>query len=115
MATITKTNVAGSGDITVAVTTLGATDTFVYVRGKTKFLYLDNVTAGALTVNIDGDGATTQPVSGVGSVDLTAGFSTSSIAAGDVKIIPLDTIASYLAGTIAVTGGTGIVASILEY
>ena len=115
MATIAKTSVAGSGDITVTETTLGASDTFVFVRGKTKFLYLNNETAGPLTVTIDGDGATTQHASGVGQVDLTGGFVTAELAAGDVKIIPLDTIASYLAGTIAVTGGTGIVASILEY
>ena len=114
MATITKSSISGSGDLTVSETTLGASDTFVYVRGKTKFLYLNNETAGALTVNIDGDGATTQFASGVGSVDLTGGFTTVALAAGDVRIIPLDTIASYLAGTIAVTGGTGIVASILE-
>ena len=114
MATIAKTNVSGSGDITVSETTLGASDTFVFVRGKTKYLYLNNETAGALTVNIDGDGAVSQPVSGVGAVDLTSGFNVGPIAAGVVKVVILESRASYLAGTIAVTGGTGIVASILE-
>lgn len=114
MAIIAKTSVAGTGDIAVSETTLGASDTFVFVRGKTKYLYLNNETAGALTVTIDGDGATTQHASGVGQVDLTGGFVTVELAADDVRVIPLDTIASYLAGTIEITGGTGIVASILE-
>ena len=78
------------------------------------FINQVNETGGALTVTIDGDGATTQHASGVGQVDLTGGFVTAELAAGDVMVIPLDTISSYLSGTIAVTGGTGIVASILE-
>lgn len=114
MATIAKTSVAVNGDTAMAETTLGASDTFAFVRGKTKYLILRNPTAGALTVNIDGAGATSQPVAGVGSIDLTAGFSTAAIGAGAVKVIPLDSISSYLAGVIAVTGGVGIIASILE-
>lgn len=114
MATIAATNLAVIGDGAMTETTLTGTDDFVFSKGRSKYLILRNPTAGALTVTIDGDGAVSQPVTGVGSVDLTGGFVTSAIGVGAVRIIPLDTIASYLAGTIAVTGSTGIVASLLE-
>lgn len=113
MATITPTSMTGSGDRAVNVTTLTASDTFTYVPGSV--LILNNGTAGALTPNIDGDGGTTVPVRGVGSVDVSSGYTTSSIAAGDSVAIPLDTIAEYLEGTIAVTGGSGIEAQLLTF
>lgn len=118
MATITPTYMTGSGQRTVTETTLtGTADTFVfsYEPSKEKVLILNNVTAGALTPVIDGDGATTVSVGGVGAVDISAGYSVGSIGAGVVKAIPLNSIREYLAGTIAITGGTGLVCSILEY
>lgn len=111
MATITATSLSGSGSRAVTVTTLGASDTFVYVPGS--ILVLNNVTAGALTPNIDGDGGSTVPVRGVGSVDVSGGYDVPSIGAGSSAAIPLDTIAKYLQGTIAVTGGDGIEAQLL--
>lgn len=115
MATITATSVSGSGAVVTTLTTLGASDTFTYKSGKTQILTLTNNSGGALTVNIDGDGATTAPLQGVGNVDISGGYSTASIANGAAVVIKLDTISKYLAGTIAVTGGTGIVATLLEY
>lgn len=115
MATITATDMTGSGDRAVTVTTLTASDTFTFNANRDPVLVLDNVTAGSLTVNIDGDGATTVPVSGAGSFDISAGYSTSAIAPGAKVAIPLSTIAKYLAGTIAVTGGSGIEAALLEF
>lgn len=115
MPDITKTNVRISGAAAVAETTLnGTTDAFTYVAGRGALLVLRNPTAGALTPVIDGDGASSVAVSGVGSVDVSAGYSVGSIAAGAVKVVRLDSIREYLAGTIAVTGGTGLIASILE-
>tara|TARA_R110000868_G_scaffold25149_3_gene98216 strand:+ start:1799 stop:2143 length:345 start_codon:yes stop_codon:yes gene_type:complete len=114
MAVIANSSIA-SGVNAVTATTLGASDTFVYVPLSRQLLLLSNDTGGSLTVTIDGAGATTQSVSGVGSVDLSGGFSTGAIATGTVKAIPLDSIKSYLVGTIAVTGGTGIVARLLTF
>ncbi|MFW1676451.1 hypothetical protein ACFVYJ_01535 [Pontibacter sp. JAM-7] len=114
MATITATDMS-SGQATVTKTTLGASDTFTYDSTKRPVLILDNVTGGALTVTIDGDGASTVSVSGVGAVDISGGYSTGSIAAGAQVVIPLKDISAYLSGTIAVTGGTGIEAALLEY
>ena len=113
MATITAPNAAlQTGPATV--TTLTASDTFTFDSTKRSILVLNNVTAGALTVNIDGDGATTVNVSGVGSVDISGGFSTASIPAGATHLVHLNSINKYLSGTIAVTGGTGIEAMLLE-
>ena len=115
MATITSTSMGGSGARTATETTLdGSSDTFTYRSGRDAVLILRNPTAGGITAVIDGDGAGTVPVSGVGNVDISSGYSTGSIAAGAVAAIPLDTIAKYLAGTIAITGGTGLIAPLLE-
>lgn len=113
MATITPTSMTGSGDRQVAVTILGASDTFAYSPGSV--LVLNNITAGALTPNITGDEATTVSVRGVGSVDVSAGYDLASIAADESVAIPLDTISSYLTGTIAVTGADGIEAQLLTF
>jgi len=115
MAVITATNAQGTGRVTVTETTLGASDSFVYTAASNPVLTLRNPTAGSLTVTIDGGGATTVPVRGVGSVDVSGGYSTGAIAAGAAVTILLSTIERYLPGTIAVTGGTGIVATLVNY
>lgn len=97
------------------MTTLGASDTFVYNANTKPVLYLNNVTAGALTPNIDGDGGTTHPCSGIGDIDVSGGLTLASIGAGATVAIPLNSISAYLKGTITVTGGTGIEASLLEF
>lgn len=75
MATIAATNVNTSGKVTVTRTTLTSSDTFYYNSSYNPVLILDNVTAGALTVVIDGSGTTTLPVAGYGgSLDLSAGL-----------------------------------------
>lgn len=114
MAAITKTSMTGAGSRAVVRTTLGASDTLTYTPGKKAILILDNVTGGTLTPNIDGAAASTVPVAGVGTIDISAGYSVGAIVAGACAAIPLDSISSYLSGVITVTGGTGIKASILE-
>lgn len=115
MATITATNMQGSGARVVTRTTLTASDTFTFNADRNPVLELDNVTGGALTVTIDGASGTSVAVPGVGAVDVSAGYSTGSIAAGAKVAIPLNSIREYLKGTIAVTGGTGISAALLEF
>lgn len=110
MAVIAQTSIAGSGSRAAAETTLTATNSMAYAKGG--ILILRNATGGAVTANLDGDGGTSVPVPGVGSIDVSSGYSTGSIAAGDVVAIPLDSISQYLKGTIAVTG-TGLVATYL--
>lgn len=114
MATITPTLLTGSGQRTVTQTTLTASDTFTYKPGTGQILILRNGTGGALTPVIDGAGGTTAGAPGIGSIDVSSGYSVGSVAAAAVKAIPLDTISAYLQGTIAVTGGTGISAILLN-
>lgn len=113
MSVIAPTNMQGAGSRALVKTTLTSSDSFVYKQGSV--LVLDNVTGGALTVNIDGSGGSVVPVKGVGDVSVAAGYNTPAIAAGAAVVIPLDSISSYLKGTIAVTGGTGIKASLLQF
>lgn len=114
MAAITATKMTGPASRVITRTTLGSSDTFTFNSSSSPILLLDNVTAGSLTVTIDGAGATTQIVSGIGTIDLTSGYSTGAIGAGVCVAIPLVSISSYLSGVIAVTGGTGIKATLLE-
>lgn len=114
MATIAPTTMT-SGRVTITETTLTSSDTFTYVPNRRQVLVLKNGTGGTLTVTIDGAGATTVPVPGVGSVDISGGFSTGAIAAGALVAIQLDSISEYLKGVIEVTGGTGISASLLTF
>ena len=115
MAAITATSMRGNGSRAVAVTTLGASDTFTYSAGKSPVLVLNNVTGGALTPNIDGDDGTTFGCNGLGDVDVSGGLTLASIPAGDSAAIPLNTISAYLSGVITMTGGTGIEAQLLEF
>lgn len=115
MPAIVATSLKALGKVAVTETTLnGTTDTLVYNRGA--ILTLRNPTAGALTPVIDGDGGgnISVPEPGLGVVDLTSGYAVGSMAAGEVKAIRLDSIKAYLSGTIAVTGGTGIIATLYE-
>jgi hypothetical protein len=99
----------------VATTTLGASDTLVYVPGRNQVLTLRNASGGALTPKIDGDGGTTVPLAGVGSVSVAAGYTLASVANGAVVAIPMDTISAYLKGAITVTGGSGMVATLTNF
>lgn len=116
MATITATAMTGSGARTVTEVTLNASsDTFTYSSGARQILVLRNPTASPISPTIDGDGGTTVSVQGLGSVDVSGGYAVGSIAAGAVVAIPLDTISSYLQGTIAITSGSGLVGVLLSY
>ena len=116
MSTIAATNAKASGVIAVTEVTLtGTADTFVYRSGVNQTLILRNATGGALTPIIDGNGGTTVAVDGIGVIDVSAGLAVGSIAAGAVKTIRTDSVYQYLQGTIGITGGTGLVATLLEY
>lgn len=113
MVAITATSLLGTPPKTVTEITLGASNTLTY-RPKS-ILLLRNATAGALTPIIDGAGGSTVPISGIGSVDVSSGFAVGSVAAGAHVAIPLDGIFHFLKGAITLTGGTGMIAALLEY
>lgn len=113
MALLTPYSGGGSFVRPRVTNTLTASDTFVYTAGTGQVLFLRNTTAGPLTVTLTGSGAVTRQYPGGGVVNFAAGYSTGVIPAttGDVEI-PLDSISEFLAGTITVTGGTGITAAL---
>lgn len=112
MPTITATSMQGPGPRGLTETTLNGSDSFTYERGDV--LLLRNPTAGALTPILDGADGTTWPAEGLGNVSISAGLSLDAIAAGAARAVPLDSIRAYLQGTVAITGGTGLVAAILR-
>lgn len=115
MAEIIRTSVTGSNQVPVTITTLGASDTLVFDESKRPVLYLNNVTAGALTPLIVGDESTSFPAHGIGDIDTSAGKLLTLIGIGATVAFPLVAIKGYLSGTITITGGDGIEASILEF
>ncbi len=100
---------------TLNKTVLTAADTLVFKPTVSQALYLHNTTAGALTVVIDGSGGTTiNPRGYGGALDVSAGKSI-PVAAGDLVMVDLQSISAFCQGaTVAVTGGTGITAFIVE-
>lgn len=116
MPAIVATSMTGSLVRAVTETTLnGTTDSLVYNSDRRAVLRFRNPTGGALTPIIDGNGGTTVPVAGIGNVDVSAGYSCGSVAAGACVAVPLDTIKNFLQGTIAITGGTGLIAALYEF
>jgi hypothetical protein len=114
MAVIAATSLGGSGQRAVTVTTLGASDTLVYDESKNQTLVLNNVSGGALTPLIDGDGGTTYPCAGIGNIDVSAGLTLTSVGIGATVAIPLNSIKAYLSGVVTITGGDAMEAQILE-
>lgn len=110
MAVIAQTtfNKSSNGAITVTRTVLGASDSLVYTPGGVLFLF--NTTASPVDVTIDGSGSTTIAPTGYGgTIDISAG-KVITVGATATVAVQLDSIASFLAGTVAVTGGTGVTA-----
>jgi hypothetical protein len=116
MAVITKTALAATPTAVVS-TTLTASDTFTLTSGKRSILILRNPTAGAISPVITGSNNTAVPVAGYGLAPVAGGYTGfGSIAATTGHLaIELVNIEKWLNGTITVTAGTGLVATILEF
>ena len=115
MTALVATSLQGVGQRASTRTTLTASgNNFTYRAGAGDILILHNATAGALTPLIIGSGATSVGIQGLGQVTTSTGYSVGSMAAGVQVVIPLDTIAQFLKGTIDITGATGVVATLLQ-
>ncbi len=112
MAAIAATSAKQNGDFLVTTTTLGASDTLTYLDGTKQLLVLANPTGGNITVTIDGDGGTTITPPGFGGTVSVSSGKSITVNAGTTKAVRLDTISAFLQGTVAVTGGSGLVASL---
>lgn len=113
MGTITKT-IIDTQNKALSETTLTASDTLAYDATTNQIVTLRNPTAGAITPTIKGSLAGTVAFDGYGSVDLSAGLSLGSIAAGAHKVISLNKLDLWLKGNVTVTGGTGLVATFMS-
>jgi hypothetical protein len=112
MPALVATSLAEGGPRTSTRVILTASgNTFTYTPGS--ILVLHNPTAGSLTPIVDGDGSTTAFAKGFGTITVSAGFSLGAIAASAQILVPLDDIAQYLRGTVDITGGTGLAATLL--
>ena len=112
MPAITATSMGGPGPRVLVQTTLNGTDSLTYERGD--ILMLRNPTGSAITPTIDGDGGTTWPAPGIGTITVSGGVSLVAIAAGAGIVVRMDTINSFLQGTIAITSGSGLVGTLLR-
>lgn len=102
----------------VTVTTLSASDTLAYEPRKNMELLLQNTTASPVNVVVGGaDASNAFPVPGTGglTVDLSVGKTivVPGVIGATVRV-PLDSLANYLQGLVAVTGGVGVTARVLS-
>ncbi len=96
-------------------TTLTASDTLAYVPGANMQMYLANNTAGALTATLVGSAApATYAIQGTGgtTIALSAGKAV-AVPANSTVEVSLDDLALYLQGNITVTGGAGLIATVI--
>lgn len=110
MPVIPATRITSIGAVTATETTLNGTDSFIYVPGVTRFLILRNDSGGALSPVIDGDGAVSEYLPGVGNVSTASGFAVGPIADGATKVVDLASISGYLKGAISINSGSGLTA-----
>lgn len=115
MAAITPTTMTGFGVRAATEQTLTASDTLAYDAGVPgSVLILRNPTGGALSPVITGSLANPAiAVPKYGTVSAAA-YAVGSIPAGAARVIPLDSIAEYLAGVVTITGGVGLIATFLK-
>jgi len=115
MAVILSNNLNVPVPVTLVKTTLTAADTMVYNPGASQTLYLENGTASPVSVTVDGDGASAAfAPGGIGkTLDLSTGLVIPVPANGAVAV-QLRNISKYLVGTVAVKGGVGVVAYLVE-
>lgn len=115
MAAITITqNTLGATNL--ARTTLSASDTLAYVKGTGMQLVLANNTAGSLTATLVGsaaEAAYTVPGTGGTTLNLAAGKAI-VVPANNTVEVNLDDLELYLKGNITVTGGTALIATVVQ-
>ena len=115
MPAIVATSMAKGSPRASTRTILGASgNPITFSPGTGQVLVLHNPTAGALTPTIIGAGSTTADLEGAGTLSFAAGLSLGAIAVGAQLVVPLDFIAQYLKGVIDITGGTALVATLLN-
>lgn len=115
MATLVNSSKNVLGPFLPTKLVLTASDTFAYVPGTNQELILYNITASPVVITLDGAAGTTVLVPGAGATTFSVATGlTVTVPANDWQIVRLDTIPAYLQGTIAMTGGVGVVAALIS-
>lgn len=112
MAQIVSTTARGkSGEFTIVPVALTGADTLVYKAPTFQVLHLLNKGVTPVTVTLDGSTVGSVALPGQGKpVNNAAGYAI-EVPAGALVAVALNTIRNFLAGTVAVTGGTSDVAA----
>lgn len=113
MAALTARDGTQKGAFTSDFDTLTSADTLTYDPSKKQLLVLHNTTGGSLTLTIDGNGGTTVPVDGIGSVDVSAGLAI-AVPAGASRSVLLSSIRHYLQGVVNLTGAATLKAALFN-
>lgn len=115
MATLTPTSIVNRGGPFVpTVNTLTASDVLVYKPSVKQVLILTNTTGSSVTVTIDGASGTVISPSGYGGTISVAAGKTIAVGANGSQVVKLSDISAFLQGVVAVTGGVGVTAVLLE-
>ena len=106
------------GATTLARVTLNGTDSLTYIPGANQQLYLANNTGSPIgpVVILGSTAPATYIIPGTGGTTIapSAGKSLGTIAANTTIEVSLDDISLYLQGSVTITGGSGLVATILS-
>lgn len=113
MAAIASINGRQQGAFAAAPTVLTADDTIAFDIKRRQLLVLRNPTGASVTATVDGAGATTAAVSGLGSVNVAGGYAI-PVPAGATRSVVLGTISLYCVGAVHITGGAGLEATVYD-
>ncbi len=106
------------GATTLTRSTLTASDTLAYVKGQNMQMNLSNNTGGSLTATLVGAAAAAvYVVPGTGGALLSPAPSAGKaivVPANSTVEVNLDDLDLYLQGAITVTGGTGLIATVVS-
>lgn len=113
MATIAQTTVKGvNGPVTATRTTMTASDTLAFQAGSGQVLTLANNSGSPITATFTGSVQPNINVPGYGGTVSTADGKAVAVAANSTVVLALDSISQFLQGTVTITGGTGLIATL---
>lgn len=114
MATISNSSKDVLGAFTPTKTILSASDVLTFVTGANQELIMYNITASAVPVTFAGAGSTTVTVTGAGALTASVASLVVTVPANGFQVVRLDTIPAYLKGVVTVTGGVGVIATVIQ-
>lgn len=117
MAVIAPTTMQGGGQRTAIPTTLTAADTLAYISNSEQIVLLYNPTGGTISVTFRGTDTVAFAVPGTGDITFSATTGICNCLAGEMSLVNLDEMRLFLlsaTNTVNVTGGTGVIAYLLN-